>query len=425
MDLKITNARLMGKPGLWTVAIAKRSRNGIAHAKITHIVPQDQILDEAAQTIDAHHRLLIPGFVDAHFHLDKALILDRAPAIEGTFSEAMRETLRLKQGFTIADIQGRARRIIEAAIGFGTTAMRSHVEVDGTAGLTAIQALLPLREEYAWGLTLQLAVFAQEGMTNYPEQIQLLRQAMMMGGDVIGSAPYVDPDPQRNVEIIFDLAQEFNCDVDFHLDFLDDDAPMMLPFVIEQTLKRGWQGRVCLGHMTKLAGLSPHDLNAIAPAIRKAGISILALPASDLYMMARRDTHNVRRGVAPVHTLANLGVNTGIAVNNVQNLFTPFGDGDVLKIATLLAQVLQMGTIDSHQLCIEMATTQAAEAIGIRNYGVEVGNTADLVILDAESATEAIATAPVGRIVIKNGRVVAKSWVERSVLKSGTIIEGR
>jgi cytosine/creatinine deaminase len=417
MELKIINARLMGKAGLWTVAIA--------HHTITHVTPQNQDLGEAAQTIDAQQRLLIPGFVDAHFHLDKALILDRAPAIEGTFGEAMRETLRLKQGFTVADIQSRARRMIEGAIAFGTTAMRSHVEVDETAGLTAIQALLPLQEEYAWGMTLQLAVFAQEGITNYPHQIQLLRQAMMMGGSVVGSAPYVDPEPQRNVEIIFDLAQEFNCDVDFHLDFLDDDAPMLLPFVIEQTVKRGWQERVCLGHMTKLAGLAPQALSAIAPAIKDAGISILALPASDIYIMARKDTHNVRRGVASVHTLANMGVNTGIAVNNVQNLFTPFGDGDMLKIATLLAQVLQMGTTSSHQLCMEMATERAAKAIGIRNYGVEVGNAADLVILDAQSATEAIATAPVGRTVIKNGRVVAKSRVERSLLKHGTITEGR
>jgi cytosine/creatinine deaminase len=126
-----------------------------------------------------------------------------------------------------------------------------------------------------------------------------------------------------------------------------------------------------------------------------------------------------------------MGVNTGVAVNNVQNLFTPFGDGDVLKIATLLAQVLQMGTTDSHHLCMEMVTTRAAAAIGIKNYGLQVGNTADLLILDAESATAAIATAPVGRIVIKNGRVVAKSWVERAVsvslespgndLKGGTL----
>jgi cytosine deaminase len=352
---------------------------------------------------------VIPGFVDAHMHLDKALLLDRCQSVEGTFDEAMRETLRAKQSFTVEDIQARARCAIAQAISFGTTAMRSHVEVDPVVGLTGMKALLPLRREYAWGITLQLAVFAQEGITNQPGIEDLLRQAMTMGADLIGSAPYVDPDPEQNIRIIFDIAQEFNCDVDFHLDFLDNDAPLSLPFVIEETQRRGWQNRVCLGHMTKLAGLPPTELEAIAHSVRAAGISILALPASDIYIMSRKDTHNVRRGVAPVHTLAQLGVNAGLATNNVQNLFTPFGDGDVLKICTLLAQVLQMGTAASHELCLEMATTRAAQAIGIDSYGIAPGNVADLVILDATSATEAVAAAPVGRTVIKQGRVVSRS----------------
>lgn len=243
IELKITTAQLLGQSGLWDVAIA----NG----QIAAIAP---IISSFAPTvIDAAGRLLIPGLVDAHFHLDKALLLDRAPAVEGTFAEAMQETRRLKESFTADDIRVRSRRVIENAIALGTTVMRSHVEVDPTAGLTAMEALLPLREEYAWGMTLQLAVFAQEGITNIEGEEALLRQAIAMGGDVIGSAPYVDPNPERNVEIVFDIAQDFNCDVDFHLDFLDDDAPLTLPFVIAETIRRGWQGRVCLGHMTKLA----------------------------------------------------------------------------------------------------------------------------------------------------------------------------
>ncbi|HEY9642357.1 MAG TPA: amidohydrolase family protein [Coleofasciculaceae cyanobacterium] len=403
MDLKITNACLPDRSGTWDIAIDQ--------AQIIDIAPA--IPGSANTLLDAAGKLVIPGLVDPHFHLDKALLLDRSPAQVGNFAEAMQETLRLKQSFTVADIQSRARRIIEAAIGFGITAMRSHVEVDPTVGLTGMEALLPLRSEYAWGLTLQLAVFAQEGITNHASTEPLLRQAMKMGGDVIGSAPYVDPDPQRNVQIIFEIAQEFDCDVDFHLDFLDDDQPLLLPFVIQETIQRGWQGRVCLGHMTKLAALPPTALAAIAPQIQAAGISILALPASDLYIMSRKDTHNVRRGVAPIQRLSELGVNVGLATNNVQNLFTPFGDGDVLKICTLLAQVLQLGTIASHQLCLEMATTQAAQAIGIHNYGVAVGKVADLVILDAVSVSEAIGSAPVGRTVIKRGQVVAASRLER------------
>ncbi|MBD2057528.1 amidohydrolase family protein [Oculatella sp. FACHB-28] len=403
MDLKITNAILPGRQGQWDV--------GIAGDRITHIAPT--LAASATQTLDAQGNLLIPGLVDGHIHLDKALILDRYPALDGTFDEALRETLKLKQSFTIEDIQNRARRVIEQAIAFGTTAMRTHVEVDPTMGLDAMEALLPLRKAYSWGITLQLAVFAQEGITNHDGLRDQLRQALAMGGDAIGSAPYVDPDPKRNIETVFDLAQEFDCDVDFHLDFLDNDEPLLLPFVIEETVRRGWQGRVYLGHMTKLAALTPSELETLAAAMREAGVSVLALPATDLYMMARKDTHNVRRGIAPVHRLAELGVTVGLATNNVFNLFTPFGDGDVLKLCTLLAQVLHLGTVSSHQLCLEMATSQAAAAIGIQHHEIEVGNVADLVLLNVRSVSEAIGAAPMGRTVIKNGVVVAQSKVEQ------------
>ncbi len=401
--LKIVDATLAGQDGRWSIAMQG--------CVITEVAPQ--IDTDARLTLDAKGRLVIPGLVDGHLHLDKALLLAQRPAQTGTFQEALIETGNLKRGFTVEDIQSRAREVIKREINFGTTLMRSHVEVDPTLQLTAMEALLPLKQEYAWGLTLQLAIFAQEGITNQPGTVDWLRRAMTMGGDVIGSAPYVDPEPEQNIRIIFDLAQEFDCDVDFHLDFLDDDAPLLLPVVVAETLKRGWQGRVCLGHMTKLAGLSPDSLQAMTAMVRDAGISILALPATDLYMMARQDTHNVRRGVAPIHGLMNAGVTVGVATNNIQNLFTPFGDGDVLKICTLLAQTLHLGTAKSHIQCLEMATISAAKAIGVKNYGVAAGNIADLVLVNAKSASEAIGTAPIERTVIKHGKIVAQTHAQR------------
>lgn len=411
LDLKITQARLLGKPDLWDI--------GIEGGRIVAIAPTLSAVSK--DIIDAQQNLVIPGLVDAHLHLDKALILERYPAVEGTFAEAMQGTLQVKRSFTEADIGARARQVLQQAIAFGMTLMRSHVEVDPAIGLTGLKALLPLRQEFAWGITLQLATFAQEGITHQPGIEALLRQAMALGADVIGSAPYTDPDPQQNVRIVFDIAQEFDCDVDFHLDFLDDDAPLLLPFVLAETQRRGWQGRVCLGHMTKLAGLPPAELRAIAADIRAAEVAILALPASDLYMMSRRDTHNVRRGVAPIDQLVELGVVAGVAVNNIQNLFTPFGDGDVLKICTLMAQVLQLGTARSHETCLEMATTWAAKAIGV-DHRIAVGQPADLVILAAKTATEAVAVAPVGRSVVKNGRVVAQRQLEQKFNSGSQVI---
>ena len=400
MSLKITNVTLPDRKGNWNIKIDS--------GYITNISAKP-IVESVDKTLDGQGKLLIPGFVDPHIHLDKALLLERYPAVEGTFTEALHKTLQAKQEYTIADIQSRARKVITKAIAFGTTTMRTHVEVDPILGLKSMEALLPLKKEYAWGVTIQLAVFAQEGITNQPETLDLLIQAMEMGGDVIGSAPYVDQNPAENIRLVFDLAQKFDCDIDFHLDFLDDDAPLLLPLVIEETLKRNWHNRVCLGHMTKLAGLTPEKLTSFIPLLQASGIAILALPATDLYMMARRDTHNVRRGIAPIHVLAEAGVKVGLATNNVQNLFTPFGDGDILKICTLLAQVLQLGTIKSHQLCLEMATIRAAQAIGVNNYGIEVGNVADLVLLEADSVSNAIATATVNRIVIKQGKITAQT----------------
>ena len=169
----------------------------------------------ATTTLDAEGRLVIPGLVDAHIHLDKAFLLDRVQWETGTFTEALEET-----GSRQAIVHC-CRHSSQGKTGVGTcdrlwyTAMRSHVEVDPLIQLTGINALLPLRNEYAWGITLQLAVFAQEGITNQPGTEALLRQAMALGGDVIGSAPYVDPQPEQNIRIVFDIAQAFDCDVDF------------------------------------------------------------------------------------------------------------------------------------------------------------------------------------------------------------------
>ena len=393
----------MGREGRWAIAI----QNNL----ITDIAPT--LITAAHQTLNADGKLVISGLVDSHLHLDKALLLEAYPAQQGTFQEALKETFNLKRSFTIEDIQTRASKVLDSEIAFGTTAIRSHVEVDPILKLTSMNALLPLKQTYAERLTLQLAIFAQEGITNQPGTEALLREAMSLGGDVIGSAPYTDPDPEKNIKIVFDIAQDFDCDVDFHLDFLDDDAPLLLPIVVRETIQRGWQSRVCLGHMTRLAGLSPMELKETAAMLSDANISVLALPASDLYMMARKDTHNVRRGIAPIQQLADMGVNSAIATNNIQNLFTPFGDGDLLKICTLIAQTLQLGTTASHEACLAMVTTRAAQAIGIRNLGLEPGKAADLVILDAKSASEAIGAAPPSRTTIKNGRIVSQTVLQR------------
>jgi len=259
-------------------------------------------------------------------------------------------------------------------------------------------------------------VFAQEGITNQENQVDLMRKALSMGCHVVGSAPYCDPNPVENIKIVFDLAKEFDCPVDFHLDYHLEGKPSYLNDVINETVSRGWQNRVCLGHMTYLSTLPLSSLQEIGSKLKDAGISILSLPASDLCMMGRNDDGNKRRGVCPVHHLHDMGVKAAFATNNVQNLFTFSGDGDVLKVGTLLCHALQLTSEANANLCLNMATTLSANALNV-SHSIEVGKPADLVIIEGNSAMEILAAPSVERIVIKNGKIISMSNLNKKLFR--------
>jgi cytosine deaminase len=189
--------------------------------------------------------------------------------------------------------------------------------------------------------------------------------------------------------------------VDFHLDTFDEARDLSILHVAELTVKQGWQGRVCAGHMTALGALEPAVLAPIAAMIRDAGISVLALPATDLYLMGRGDTRNMRRGLAPVRRLAEAGVNVAVSTNNVQNPFTPWGDADLLRMANLLATVAHLGTVED-----------LSRAIRLRDYRLVEGARADLVLLDCREPAEAVAAIPERLYVIKDGTVSVENRVE-------------
>ena len=243
--------------------------------------------------------------------------------MEGTLDEAIRVTGVAKRGFTVEDIQARARRVLDAAIAYGTTAMRSHVEVDPIVGLMGLEALAPLRDEYRPALDLQLCAFAQEGILQSPGTEALLAEALRGGADLVGGCPYNDTDARAQIDVVFRLAREFDVDADFHVDFADEPEHLHVRYIAEQAVRHGWQGRVAVGHVTELAALPPADQDQVIGLIRAAGIGVIMLPATDLYLMGRSDVRNVRRGLAPVRRLLDAGVPVAAATNNVRNAFTP------------------------------------------------------------------------------------------------------
>lgn len=341
---------------------------------------------------------VFPGYVDAHIHLDKAHILDRCDMTRGGLAHAVEETARAKAGFTVEDVYRRAGLVVDEAVGHGTIALRSFVEVDPRVGLRGMEALLALREARKHQITVQICAFAQEGITNEPETLALLSRAMEMGADLVGGCPYRDPDPVAHIAHVFDLAQRFDCDADFHIDFDLDPASSDLPALIAATEARGWGGRVVAGHASKLSAMAPGDVATMAARLRDAGIGVVALPATDLFLMGREADRLQPRGVAPLAGLAREGMRCAVASNNIMNPFTPYGDANLVRMANLFANVAHLSTDDDLAACFGMVAETAAAMIGLR-HGIAVGDPATMVLLAAPSpamAVRAIAPARAG-----------------------------
>jgi cytosine deaminase len=398
VDLLLRGARLLDRDGLVDIAIVGERIAGV-----------DVVERTGRETIDLGGRLVTPGLVESHIHLDKALLDDRVASTAGTLEEAIRLTGEAKRAFTIDDIRGRARRVLDLAVRAGTTAMRSHVEVDPIIGLAGLEAMLPLREEYAPALDLQLCAFAQEGIVKVPGTEGLLRRALTMGADLIGGCPYNDTDGLEHIRIVFALATAFGVDVDFHVDFADEPDHLHVREIAAQTVRAGWQGRVAVGHLSELAAVPGFRQDEIIAEIAGAGVGVICLPATDLYLMGRTDDHNVRRGLTPVRRLLAAGVPVALASNNIRNPFTPVGTADLSHMAFVAAVAAHMGTPADLRALLAAITLHPARLLRLPDYGLAPGCRADLVVWDCGRPEDAVATLAPRTLVVKRGRVTLEA----------------
>jgi cytosine deaminase len=388
---------------------------GVRDGRIAAIAPGlESGATGATRDIALDGRLAIPGFVETHIHLDKSCISDRCACRTGTLQEAIETVAAAKLQFTEDDIYARARRTLEKAIVQGTTQMRTHVEVDPRIGLKSFRAISQLKRDYAWAVDLEICVFPQEGLNNDPGTFELLLEACDKGADLIGGCPYTDSDPHRQIARIFELAKRFDVDIDFHLDFDLDPSWMHLDEVCRLTEEHGWGGRVAIGHVTKLSALDPVSLQRVGAKLADAGVAVTVLPATDLFLMGRGASHSVPRGVAPVHRLREQGVVCSLATNNVLNPFTPFGDCSLLRMANLYANIAQTGRPDELQACFDMVTALPARLMNLKDYGIAVGNPADLVVLDCADPVSAVAELAQPVLGMKRGRI--SFWHEAATL---------
>lgn len=407
MDILIKNARITDEGNLKDV--------GIKDGKIMLI--SDDITDSAEKVIEADGRVLIPGLVESHIHLDKALIADRKPNMSGTLQEAIRVTAELKPTFTEEDIYQRAKKALEMIISHGVTTVRTHAEFDPAQGFSGFKTILKLKEEYRDLIDMQVVAFPQEGIFKAPGTEKMMYEALEMGADVVGGIPYNDAPANEHIDLVFEIAKKYDKDIDLHQDFSDEATETSIEYLCKKTIKENYQGRVSVGHLTALHAMEPDQLSDILTLISEAQINVMALPATDLHLGARKDSYNVRRAVTPIRKLRDAGVNVCLATNNIRNAFTPYGNGDLLQIAMLAIPVAHLGGAADLPTVLPMITENPAKALRLSNYGIEVGNKADLVLLDTKVKANAIIDIPERNYVIKNGKITVEVKKEVTIFK--------
>ena len=396
MDLILRNALIGGAENEPPVDI------GIAQGRIATI---EAGLAAEGKEIDLGGRLVSPGFIETHIHLDKSCLLDRCKSVQGTLDEAISEVAKAKQNFQPDEVRERAVKTLEKSILQGTTHMRTHLEVDPVVGLRSLDGIQPLIEEYKWAIDLEICVFPQEGLLNNPGTDELMIEGLKRGCHVVGGAPYTDSDPPGQIDRLFEMAREFDVDIDMHLDFGNTPEGMTIEHVCNRTEEFGYGGRVTVGHMTQLSTLEVPELERITRRLADVGVAVTVLPSTDLYLMGRHQDHNVLRGVVPVHKMLRYGVNCNLSSNNVLNPFTPFGDCSLIRMANLYANICQVGQIDDTIECFDMVTRRSAELLNLDDYGIEVGRSADMVVIDNTDRQGAVAELSQPLMGIKRGHV--------------------
>jgi cytosine deaminase len=404
----IRNVRLRGRDGTFDVAIEGE--------RIAAVEPE--IDGAAGDEHDGGGGLLVPGFVNAHQHLDKCMLGDvmRQNASQ-TLQEAIEITWDHKRSYTPDEIADRASPVVEAGIVNGTTAIRGFADVDTTGELVPVQGLIELKRRFEGVITFEVVAFPQEAIIRDPGCATLMEQAMDLGCDVVGGLPWyerLDRHAQEHIDFCFELAKRTGKDIHMLADDTDDPYSRTLEYLAVRTIEEGYQGRVTASHCGALAAYDDNHAARVIGYVEEAGLSILSNTQISLVLDGRADRGLVRRGITRVRELLDAGVNVVSAQDDVNDPYYPFGKPDQIEVGQYTAHVAQLTYLPELETVFDMITVNAARAMRLEGYGVAVGDRADLCVIDAPTVREALRLVPPRRLVFYGGRMVAESRLERT-----------
>lgn len=348
-------------------------------------------------------RMVLPKFTEPHVHFDKCHTIDRMQGIGGGLDDAISAQARDRGTWTAGDIRRRASRGLQELLAAGCDTVRTHVDwgtdQDPAAAPLAWDILRELKEEAPAGVLLQRAALTGADMMADAGNARACARRVAQGGGVLGA--FVLGQPERQVGILntFRAAEEAGLALDFHVD--EGLAPGLdgLEMIADAALETGFQGPVLCGHACSLMNRTGAEVQRIAEKLTRAGISVAALPATNLYLQGRGAGTPDRRGLTRIHELQAAGVNVVLGTDNVRDAFCPLGSHDPLATLSLAALAAHLDPPFGRHL--PMITTRARKALGLAPVTVDGAAIGDLQLFDALSVTDILGSRAAPRSLIE------------------------
>ena len=385
-----------------------RIENGI----FTEIAADLEVKEEE-EVLDLGAKLVLPPFVEPHVHLDSTLTSgDPRYNISGTLFEGIDIWSERKQYLNHEDVKRRAFEAIKRQVSNGTQFIRSHVDVTDP-NLTALKALVELREEIKDKVTLQLVAFPQEGILSFPNGRKLMEEALEIGADVVGAIPHYEFTREYSVEslnIAVDLAIKYDKLIDVHCDEIDDPNSRGLETLAARALETGLKAKVTASHTTAMHSYNNAYFTRLSKLLRMSEINFVCNPLVNTHLQGRIDTYPKRRGTTRVPELLANGNNVAFGHDDIMDPWYPMGDGNAIDVVRMGVHVTQMMGYQQLMDSYKLICNNGARVLNLEdNYGIEVGKSANFIVLNAENFFDAMNLHKEVLYNFRNGEIISRT----------------
>lgn len=407
----VKNVHIHNREGLWQILIEE--------GKISRIFSQDEVFNYSGEILDGEEGIVYPPFVEPHIHLDATQTAGQPNWNQsGTLFEGIERWAERKSLLSHEDVKSRAWKTLKWQVANGVQYVRTHVDVSDPT-LTALKAMLEVKKEIAPWVDLQIVAFPQEGILSYPNGEKLLEQAMEMGADVVGGIPHFEFTREYGVEsmhIAFDIARKYNKQIDIHCDEIDDEQSRFVETVAALALKYDMGEKVTASHTTAMHSYNNAYASRLFRLLKMSKIHFVANPLVNIHLQGRFDTYPKRRGVTRVKEMLKNNINVCFGHDDVFDPWYPLGTANMLQVLHMGLHVCQLMGYGQINDGLKLVTENSAKALGLTDYGIQEGNSANFIVLPAENGFDAVRRQVPTRYSIRHGKVISETQLAKTTI---------